>query len=90
MKFYEFKETEYYALIGAETEEKAIEFYKETVGDLTDEEAEGNPIEITKKKAKAKLLHVCHGEDFVKAPTEFEMYSNSDEPYLVLIDGDLI
>lgn len=88
MKFYEFKDFEYYALIGAKTEQKAVEFYRETVADI--EEDDGEPIEITRKEAKVKLFNACHGEDLIKAPMEFEMYSKGDEPYLVLIDSRLI
>ena len=89
MKFYEFKEFGYYALIGAETEEEAIEYYNETVSDIQEED--GAPNEINKDEAKIKLFNSTDDEEertkFIK---EFDLCTSTVEPYLILIDGSLV
>lgn len=89
MKFYEFNEFGYYALIGAETEDKAMEYYSETVSEIEDDE-EGVPIEITKEEAKAKLIKACSKEEKSELVEEFDLCTSTSEPYLILIDGSLI
>ncbi|MCT8975512.1 hypothetical protein N4T77_02760 [Clostridium sp. CX1] len=86
MKFYEFNDFDYYALIGAESEEDAVKYYRETVADV--EEDDGPPSQITKEDARAKLLGGCR-EDEIEALKEFDIYTSRQEPYLVLIDGSL-
>lgn len=89
MKFYEFKEFGYYALIGAKTEEEAIEYYNETVSEI--EEEDGTPSQINKDEAKIKLFNSTDNEEermkFIK---EFDLCTSTVEPYLILIDGSLI
>lgn len=88
MKFFEFDDFGYYALIGALTEEKAIEFYKEEVADI--EENDEQPLEITKEKAVEKLLGICKDEQQKhEAVEEFTRSIYEDETYLILIDGSL-
>lgn len=87
MKFYEFNESDYYSLIGAESEEKAIEHYREMVADYDREEI----TEIKREEARQKLLDICSGENQgAEAMEQFEKYSSESEPYLVLIDAILI
>jgi hypothetical protein len=85
MKFFEFNGNfAYYALIGANTIDDAMDFYKETVSDL--EEDDGFPDEITKDEAKAKFSKVPKDE-YVK---EFDELSRNSEPTIFLIDGSLV
>lgn len=92
MKFYEFKVSNgfgYYALIGAETEEKAVEYYKETVADIEDEEI--SPVEITYYQAKKKFMHtIDNWNEKLKAHEEFIANMVKKEPYLILVDYCLI
>lgn len=88
MKFYEFNDFGYYALIGAVTKEVALKFYAETVADIEDDGID--PLEITMDKAKIKLLNVCENDkEKLTAKEEFAKGINQDEPYLILIDGSL-
>lgn len=91
MKFYEFNEFEYfkeYALIGAKSEEEAIEFYEDIVADI-DGDA-GIPMQITHEEAKEKLMSIYKSEDEkIRANDEFEIYAAGNEPCLVLIDWKL-
>lgn len=89
MKFYEFIDFPYYALIGAENEDKAKEFYSEVVCDL--EGDEGELTEVTREKARVELLCICKNKEQRKeAITEFDMNTEGKEPYLILIDGSLL
>lgn len=89
MKFFEFNDFGYYALIGAETEDRAIKHYEEDVSDIEDKDV--YPLEISKEEAKKKLLTICKNEDEEeKAKREFNKFTLSSEPYLILIDGSLI
>ncbi|KOY65497.1 hypothetical protein [Clostridium sporogenes] len=87
MKFYEFNDCGYYALIGAMAEEEAINFYVETIADIENDE---RPIEITKDEAKEKLLKICKDEEKYKAMEEFAECINQDKPYLILMDTSLL
>lgn len=88
MKFYEFNDFGYYALIGAATKEVALNFYEETVADIEDDSIE--PVEITINKARIKLLNVCEDDkERFTAMEEFAKGINQDKPYLILIDGSL-
>lgn len=92
MRFYEFstKNFAYYALIGAKDELEAIVYYTGEVADI--EESDGQPEEITKELALAKLLSICKDTDEMKeAKDEFnEYYTKNDKPYLLLIDSCLL
>lgn len=89
MKFYEFNESGYYALIGATTEEVAIEYYGATVSDI--EEEDGAPTEVTKAEAKEKLIKACSSnEEKAELVEEFNRCTTTTELYLILIDGSLI
>lgn len=87
MRFFEFNDFEYYALIGANTEKKAIEYYKETVADI--EEEDGTPDEITKEEAREKFKNACTEENS-QTTEEFEKSISGSGPHLILIDGSLI
>lgn len=88
MNFYEFNDFSYYALIGAKSKEKAIKYYEENVCDV--EDGDGEPLELTKEDAKAKLSAAVINEDRKEAMIEFKKYTSGIEPYLILIDGCLI
>ena len=90
MRFFEFNDFGYYALIGADSEEKAIEFYEETVAEIQDTDL--TPEEITQREARKKLMSIHKtNEEKIKAFEEFfKTTEKSKEPYLILIDGSLI
>lgn len=89
MKFYEFNDFAYYALIGAENEGEAIDYYVATVADI--ENSDGEPLEVPRKKAKDKLLAICRDDNEAKqAEIEFEELTKGLEPYLILIDSSLL
>lgn len=101
MRFFEFNDYEYYGLVVAENEEKAILGYEEIVAEIYEEEQELEPDEITLEEAleryKKGMIEGCEtiGEkiqDFYKSIDNFKEYvSKGTEQYLVLlIDGSLI
>lgn len=101
MRFFEFNDYEYYGLVVAENEEKAMLGYEETVAEIYEEEKELEPDEITLEEAlkryKEGMIENCETieektEDFYKTINNFKEHtSNGVEPYLVLlIDGSLI
>ena len=100
MKFFEFNDYEYYALIVADGEEKAVLGYEETVADIYEEEKESSPDVITVEEAleryKKGMIEGCEtiGEkiqDFYKNIDNFKEYVSKGTEYLVLlIDGSLI
>lgn len=91
MKFYEFNEHEYYALIQAIDEEHAYEEYVEFVGGDTvdDIKLEGKPTEITELEALLKLGSAISDEE-PNVPVEevIDILRDTEIP-LKLIDGDL-
>lgn len=88
MKFYEFNKFEYYALIGAKSEQEAKNYYVEIVADI---EGDEKLDKITKKEAEKKLLNICETEEEkTKARKEFNECILQDEPYLVLVDRSLL
>lgn len=94
MKYFEFNQAEYYALIGAKDIDSAMDYYKETVSDL--EESDGFPGEITKTEAKIKLCNACEKtKEDIQFVTQvvtqaFEESANKSAPFLVLVDGSLM
>ena len=101
MKFYEFNDFEYYALIVAEDVEKAKLGYKEVVADIYEEENELEPNEITLDESllryKKGFIEGCETEedkvkDCYQNISNFKKYINKGtEQYLVLLmDGSLL
>ena len=89
MKFYEFdKRYDYYALIGADTEQKAIELYQEVVADIDDEDA--IPKEKTMKETLKAVIDVYKDGEEINGIIEFAKNMKSGEPFIVLVDGTLI
>lgn len=90
MKYFEFNQAEYYALIGAKDIDSAMDYYKETVSDL--EESDGFPGEITKTEAMIKLCNACEKakEDIRFVTQAFKESANKNVPFLVLVDGSLM
>jgi len=84
MKFYEFNDFEYYALIGASTIEDAMKEYTDIICDIENENIK--PIEISKKVALTK----CQAGFGLK--TAEYMFNDLIERYkthIFLIDGGL-
>lgn len=101
MRFFEFNDYEYYALILAEDEENAMVGYIEVVADIEEEEKSLHPnvisIEEALKRYVKAAVEGCETEkekirDFHKQISSFEKYvSKSIEPYIVfLVDGSLV
>ncbi|SHJ52975.1 hypothetical protein SAMN02745163_02076 [Clostridium cavendishii DSM 21758] len=101
MKFYEFNDFEYYALIIANDEENAMLGYEEIVADLEEDEKELSPDVIDYNEAleryKKGNIEGCETEedkinDFNENVDNFSRYVSSwKEPWTVLlIDGSLI
>jgi hypothetical protein len=90
MNFYEFNDFGYYALIGASSEEEAIKFYEETVGEIDEDEKDNSPVQISKDEALVKLLNVLKEDEKEHATYDFRKNISTAEPYLVLIDGSLL
>lgn len=88
MKFYEFNNCDYYALIGAASEDEAINFYKEEIDDV--EDASYKPTEIIEAEVRQKLLNICEPNEKEEAMEEFEQNKNKKSPWLVLVDAELI
>ena len=94
MKFFEYTYKEgfdYYALIGAESEKDANDFYKEVCAIDDDEELSSKPREISQEEAKSKLLKCVDDEngDTEYAIQKFDTNIKETQPYLIIIDGEL-
>lgn len=99
MKFYEFNEYEYYALILAENEETAILGYEENVADIYEEEKDLSPNVVTFKHVlevfKKSNIDGCNTEEekVNELHSQIGEFMNGDknvEKYLLLlIDGSL-
>ena len=89
MKYFEFntKVFDYYALIGAENELDARQFYISNVGDIDESQENKDPKEIAVETSITCLKGEVDTEQIEK---EFEEMSTSKEPYLILIDTDLL
>lgn len=89
MKFYEFNNYAYYALICAESEEQAVARYAECVSDI--EDGNGPPEEMTLELAREKFLSCCTSDyDKQEMLEEFNRLISFNEPIELLIDGALI
>lgn len=88
MKFYEFeKDFDYYALIGAKLIEEAKKFYNEFICEFK----EGEPQEINLEQTKEKLINSCKNNKQKRTELiNLKKNLESEEPFLILIDGDLI
>ena len=91
MKFYEFNTTDfpYYALIGAVSVEDAEKDYVDEIADIDNKDVK--PVEVTKEYTIEKIKTANDDEntsddDFL---SEFEESIKTDDPYLILMDGDL-
>lgn len=92
MKFYEFDTVNfsYYALIGAEGEEEAKQHYVDIVCDIFPND-NAKIKEITRDEAKEKFLSFCKTQtELIQANTEFNTQTKSEEPYLLIIDKNLL
>lgn len=90
MKFFEFKNYPYFALICAETEDEAIKCYQDEVCDLTEED-DGPPNEITEDEARIKYLsHSKSEHEQELSKNEFEEYLSDSTPCVLLVDSCLV
>lgn len=98
MKFFEFNNYEYYALIIALDKEKAKVGYEKEVAEIDAEERKLEPDEITLEEAlkiyQQSTIEDCQTiddkiEDFYANVSYFQEYiSRGSEPYLVLLVDD--
>lgn len=91
LKFFEFNSVDfgYYALIGAKTMEKAIEYYNDELCDIEDDN-KPNILSYTEAKSRAisKCLYDINREDLSR---EFDnLFKNEEDVWLVLVDSDLL
>lgn len=89
MGFFEFKNYGYYALIMAETEGKAVKFYKEEIADISEED--GPPDKITEEQAKEKMLAACDklGYSRQKELDELNQCIKENKAHIILVDSSL-
>lgn len=89
MRFFEFNEFDYYALIGAETEDEAINFYQEAVADI--ENDDDKPDEITEEQVREKIINDTKEKinEIITLLKDFDENIKSTIPFLILIDGAL-
>ena len=101
MRFFEFNDYEYYALILAEDEESAKLGYEKEVADIEGKEKSLHPNVVLIEEALERYIKAtiegCETKmekikDFHKQISNFEKYvSKSAEPYMIfLIDGSLV
>ncbi len=89
IKFFEFKNYPYFAMICAETEQEAIKCYQEEVCDIDEEN--GPPNEITEEDARIKYLsHSKSEHEQELSEGEFEEYLSDSKPCVLLIDSCLV
>lgn len=84
LKYFEFNNYAYYALICAETEEEATKEYQESVSDI--EKNDGPPDEITEAEAQNKYAVVCKGHEDAE---DFDIVITAS-PCVLVLDGGLI
>lgn len=88
MKFYEFNDAPYYALICAKTEEDALQHYDEVVCDINDDFF---PNEITEEDVRTRLLQLEENvEDYKEALYDLTYAIKNESTTLILIDGSLV
>lgn len=98
MKFYDFSDYEYYALIGVSENEEypmdaAMDFYETYIGEFDEDEKEIAPNEITKYEAYKSYRKACKDDfkcilDMIKA-FQKAIDIQSEKCSLVLVDGSL-
>ncbi|MGL4108345.1 hypothetical protein [Clostridium sp. LP20] len=94
MKYWDFSKYEYYALIGADTEEKALEEYQRTVASIGCGDGGLKPTIVTEEYARDLFCKcmVKQGEEdktFDEFVKEFDEYKKSGESITILIDSGL-
>lgn len=90
MKFYEFNNFGYYALIGANTVEEALKEYENTISDICEED--GEPDLITEEKAKEKYCKYAgeDGETYEELGEDFNRLIEREKAHIFLMDGSLL
>lgn len=92
MKFYEFNDFPYYALIVANDEEEAMEIYVNTVCDLDDDDEYGEPEEICNTLGFVLWIMGTQEDDlsFEEVEEEFHQICSNKEGQLLLVDNSLL
>ena len=93
MKFYEFKNFGYYALIGASTIQGALEEYKNIIADFDEKLLRPNEItfkEASNKYCKCLLEEGAENKTYEKFKEDFNKFSQNEEVCIFLIDGSLL
>jgi hypothetical protein len=89
MKYFEFNGNfGYYALIGADSIDEAMDLYGDAVADIREDD--GLPDEITKEEAEAKYNSTVSAIKKDSGTTDSFETIISESPCLILIDGDLV
>jgi hypothetical protein len=88
MKYYEFNDAEYYALIRAKSVQQAVEHYYEIVTSKVDGE-ELHPDVITKAEAKKRFLIGVNKESPAEQADLMKLWASNEAPFLLLISSDL-
>jgi hypothetical protein len=93
MDYFEFNKSAYYAMIGANDINEAADFYQEHVADIANDD--GAPDYLTEDEAIDKL-EKASGDDESAALISainmdyFNIMSAGSEPFLILIDTNLV
>lgn len=90
MKFYEFNDCEYYALICAKSEDDAMTHYEEVVSDL--EESDLAPNELTEEKVREKIAKNLgdNSSEYKESIKFLEDGIKNEITSVILIDSTLI
>ena len=92
MKFYEFNDFPYYALIVAKNEDEAMKIYINTVCDLDEDDKYGEPEEICNTLGFILWIMGTPEEDmsFEEMEEEFHNICTNQEGELLLVDSSLL
>lgn len=88
MKYYEFNDAEYYALIRANTEQQAIDHYFEVVTSEVDDD-ELHPDILTRAEAKKRFFDAIKREPHEDALYGIRQWKSRCVPLLLLISAEL-
>lgn len=85
--FYEFNDYPYYALIKAKSEEEAVSYYEEEICELDEEEFKSCPDIVAKEHVIEKIKNIKSASGHEKEKLIEELDIETEEPWLILIDG---
>ena len=95
MRFYEFNDYSYYALIGTNTVEEALEEYRDKVADMELDEKDLKPDILTEEKARKRYCEclIAQGEEdkkYEEFEKEFARLMEEEQTHVFLVDYSLI